>query len=111
MSEKYEIYSGRRVVSVQYSVSPLQAAVDYVRSFGTTDAEITRLGVNSVSWRGARFTATLAPVAPQDTAPTLRDIAQPGRALRQQALEPPHRSLLELGEPLARLSRQVPLVY
>jgi hypothetical protein len=67
MSKKYEVYSGRRVVSVQYSVSPLQAAVDYVRSLGSTDAEITRLGVDSVSWRGARFTASLAPPVRPDS--------------------------------------------
>lgn len=61
MSKKYEIYSGRRVVSTQFSVSPLQAAVDYARSFGSTDAEIMRVGVDCVSWRGARFTAVLVP--------------------------------------------------
>jgi hypothetical protein len=59
MSKKYEIYSGKRVVSVQDSATPLQAAVDYVRSLGTTDAEITRLGVDSVARRGARFRAVL----------------------------------------------------
>jgi hypothetical protein len=61
MSKKYEIYSGRRVVAVQDSVSSLQAAVDYVRSLGTNDDEIMRLGVDSVAWRGARFTAVLIP--------------------------------------------------
>ena len=61
MSKKYEIYSGTRVVSVQYSVTPLQAAVDYARSFGSTDDEIRRIGVDCVSWRGARFTAVLIP--------------------------------------------------
>ena len=44
-----------------FPLSPLQAAVDYVRSLGTTDAEITRLGVDSVSWRDARFKAVLVP--------------------------------------------------
>ena len=53
MSKKYEIHSGRRVVSTQYSVSPLQAVVDYVRSYGVKDDEIRRLGVDRVSWRGA----------------------------------------------------------
>jgi hypothetical protein len=57
----YEIRSGRRVVSTQYSVSPLQAAVDYVRSFGTADSEILRVGVDVVAWRGARFTAVQVP--------------------------------------------------
>lgn len=60
MSKKYEIYSGRRVVSIQYSVTPLQAAVDYARSFGGADDEIKRIGVDAVSWRGARFTAVLS---------------------------------------------------
>jgi hypothetical protein len=60
MSEKYEIYSGKRLVSTQFSVSPLHAVVDYVRSYGVKDDEILRLGVDSVSWRGARFRAVLA---------------------------------------------------
>ena len=63
MSKKYEIHSGRRVVSIQYSVSPLQAAVDYARSFGSAEDEIRRIGVDCVSWRGARFTAVLIPEA------------------------------------------------
>ena len=42
-SKKYEIHSGRRLVSTQFSVSPLHAVVDYVRSYGVKDAEITRL--------------------------------------------------------------------
>ena len=61
MSKKYEIRSGRRIVSIQYSVSALQAAVDYVRSSGVKDDEITRLGIDCVSWRGARFNAVLVP--------------------------------------------------
>jgi hypothetical protein len=59
MTKTYEIRSGRRVVSTQLSVSPLQAAVDYAKSFGSADAEIMRVGVDCVSWRGARFTAVL----------------------------------------------------
>ena len=61
VSKKYEIYSGRRRVSIQYSVSPLQAAVDYARSFGSADKEIRRIGVDCVSWRGAQFKAVLVP--------------------------------------------------
>jgi len=54
---KYEIYSGRRVVSTQESVSALHAVVDFVRAYGVKDEEILRLGVDSVAWRGARFRA------------------------------------------------------
>ena len=61
MNKKYEIHSGRRVISTQFSVSPLQAVVDYVRSYGVKDDEIRRLGVDRVSWRGAQFKAVLVP--------------------------------------------------
>ena len=64
MTTKYEIRSGRRVVSIQSSVSALQAVVDYVRMFGCSDSEITRLGVDSVAWRGARFSAVPVPIEP-----------------------------------------------
>jgi hypothetical protein len=60
-SKKYEIHSGGRLVSTQFSVSPLQAAVDYVRSYGVKDDEIMRLGVDCISWQGARFKAVLVP--------------------------------------------------
>ena len=60
-SKKYEIHSGRRVVSTQLSVSASQAVIDYVRSYGVKDDEIRRLGVDSVSWRGAHFKAVLIP--------------------------------------------------
>ncbi len=65
MSRKYEIRSGRRTVSIQHSSSALQAAVDYVRTFGCSHDEITTLGVDTVSWRGARFSAVLVPAEPR----------------------------------------------
>jgi hypothetical protein len=68
MIRKYEIYSGRRVVSTQYSVSPTQAVLDYVRSYGVKDDEIRRLGVDSVSWRGAQFRAVLIPAEDEQVA-------------------------------------------
>jgi hypothetical protein len=43
MSKKYEIRSGRRTVSMQYSSTALQAAIDYVRSYGCLRDEITGL--------------------------------------------------------------------
>ena len=65
MIKKYEIHSGRRVLSTQFSVSPLQAAIDYVRSYGVKDDEIRRLGVDRVSWRGAQFKAVLSLRSPR----------------------------------------------
>lgn len=64
MTRKFEIRSGRRTVSIQSSINAQQAVMDYVRSFGCKDDEITRLGPDAVSWRGARFNAVPAPVEP-----------------------------------------------
>ena len=69
MSKKYEILSGSRKVSVQYSVSPLQAVIDYVITFGCKRDEIVTLGVDTVAWRGARFSAVLAPPEQPRTEP------------------------------------------
>lgn len=75
-SRKYEIRSGRRTVSVQASCSPMQAAVDYVRSFGTPDSEIMRVGVAEVAWRGARFSAVPVPDEPPAPAATVVTVPQ-----------------------------------
>jgi hypothetical protein len=57
MSKAYEIHSGRRIVKTVLSSSPLQAAIDHVQSYGSPSKEITILGPDTVSWRGARFRA------------------------------------------------------
>jgi hypothetical protein len=64
-SKKYEIHSVRRVVSTQISVSPLQAVVDYGARTASW-ATMTRLGVDSVSWAGARFTVLAPTESPFD---------------------------------------------
>ena len=64
-SKKYEIHSGRRIVSTQLSVNATQAAMDYVRSQGVSYDEIRTVGVGTVSWRGAHFRAVLVPAEPQ----------------------------------------------
>jgi hypothetical protein len=60
MSRTYEIHTGRRVVKTVLSSSPLQAAIDYVHTFGSAN-EITILGPDTVSWRGARFVGVAVP--------------------------------------------------
>jgi hypothetical protein len=63
MSRTYEIHSGRRAVATRLSSSALEAVVDYARMFGSP-SEITILGVDTVAWRGARFTAVRLPDEP-----------------------------------------------
>jgi hypothetical protein len=60
MSRKYEIHTGRRIVKTVSSSSSLQAAIDYVHTFGSAK-EITILGPDTVSWRGARFVGVPVP--------------------------------------------------
>ena len=57
MQQSYEVRSGRRSIGVREAPSAQMALLDHVRSLGCRDAEITRLGVDSVAWRGAIFTA------------------------------------------------------
>ena len=64
MSKRYEIRSGRRTVSIQYSVTPLQAVLDYVTTFGVKRDEIVTIGVDTVSWRGAQYSAVPAQTEP-----------------------------------------------
>ena len=64
MSKEYEIHSGRRIVKTVLSSSPLQAAIDHVQSYGTPSKEITILGPDTVSWRGARFRAVAVLASP-----------------------------------------------
>jgi hypothetical protein len=65
MTRKYEIRSGRRTVSGRYSVSPLQAVVDYVSALGCKRDDIMTIEVDTVAWRGARFSAVPAPPEPR----------------------------------------------
>ena len=68
MSRNYEIHTGRRVVKTVLSSSPLQAAIDYVHTFGSPK-EITVLGPDTVAWRGARFVAVHVPEAVPPASP------------------------------------------
>ena len=68
MSRSYEIHSGRRVCKTVLSSSPLQAAIDYVHTFGSAK-EITVLGPDTVSWRGARFVGVHVPDAEPPVSP------------------------------------------
>ena len=70
MSRKYEIHSGRRVVKTVLSSSPLQAAIDYVHTFGSAK-EITILGPDTVSWRGARFVGVPVPERSPEAVPAV----------------------------------------
>ena len=53
----YEIHCGTRVVSRVESPTPRYAVSDYLRSRGCRDDELEPIGVDTVAWRGAVYTA------------------------------------------------------
>lgn len=60
MHQLYEVRSGRRSVGVREAPTAQIALLDHVRSLGCRDAEIMKLGVDSIAWRGAVFRAVPA---------------------------------------------------
>src|SRR5262245_60193744 len=53
----YSVYSGRRAVSVKKAWSGAEAVIEYLTAMGCKGSELVTLGPNSVTWRGATFTA------------------------------------------------------
>lgn len=57
MTKDYEIVLGRRVVSTRRAPNAREAAIDYVRALGCPPSQLTYLGTDTVSWRGAVYKA------------------------------------------------------
>lgn len=57
MSKEYEIWLGRRIVSVRHAPNAREAAIDYVRALGCPRHELTYLAGDAVSWHGAVYKA------------------------------------------------------
>jgi hypothetical protein len=62
----YEVRLAGRVVSTRRASSAREAAMDYMRSLGCKRDEITSLGSDAVSWRGAVYRASLAETQPDE---------------------------------------------
>jgi len=60
----YELRSGEHRIGLREASTAQQALLDYLRARGCADAEITRLGPDAVSWRGAVYRAV--PVAAEE---------------------------------------------
>jgi hypothetical protein len=60
MNQRWELHLGRKSLGIKAAPSAQIALLDHVRSMGCKDDEITRLGVDSVAWRGAIFRAVPA---------------------------------------------------
>jgi hypothetical protein len=60
MRTGFEVYSGRRVVSLQLATTAQEAVLEYLLSIGCRNDELSRVGINAVSWRGAVYKAVPA---------------------------------------------------
>jgi len=54
---EYSVYSGRRTVAVRKAWSGAEAVIEYLTTMGIKNNEVSILGPNSVTWRGATYTA------------------------------------------------------
>jgi hypothetical protein len=57
MKTSYEVRSGKRLVSLQNANTPKEAVIEYLRSIGCRDHEITGAAADAITWRGARYRA------------------------------------------------------
>jgi len=54
---RYDIFLGDDRVAVQTAPTALLALIEWLREAGCPDADIVRLGMGSVAWRGAVYRA------------------------------------------------------
>jgi hypothetical protein len=57
----YEIRQGERAIALQDGNDAQEAVLEYIRSCGSREDEIQRIGPGKVAWRGAIFHAVPAP--------------------------------------------------
>jgi hypothetical protein len=53
----YEVRCGRRCISLQLASTAREAIIEYLRSMGCRDDEMSTLGADAISWNGAVYRA------------------------------------------------------
>ena len=53
----YEVRCGKRLVSLQNTNTPREAVIEYLRSLGCRDSEMTAVAVDALTWGGAVYRA------------------------------------------------------
>jgi hypothetical protein len=57
MRTSYEVRSGKRLVSLQNANTAREAVIEYLRSMGCRDDEVTTVAADAATWRGAVYRA------------------------------------------------------
>ena len=60
----YSVYSGRRAVAVHKAWSGAEAVIEYLLTLGCKSSELSTVGPDAVTWRGATFRAVPTTVDP-----------------------------------------------
>ncbi len=55
----YEVRCGRRLISRQRASTAREAIIEYLRSLGCRDDEMSWLGADAISWNGAVYRAVV----------------------------------------------------
>ena len=53
----YEVRSGKRLISFQNASTAYEALIEYLRSIGCRDDELTRVATDAITWRGTVYRA------------------------------------------------------
>lgn len=67
MYSKYEVHSGDRLVAFRTASTPQAALFDYVRSLGCRDEDVMKLAPDTISWRGAVYSAVRVSSEPNES--------------------------------------------
>jgi hypothetical protein len=57
----FEVRSGKRVVSLQRASTAREALIEYLRSLGCRDDDMSTLGADAMGWNGAVYRAAAVP--------------------------------------------------
>jgi hypothetical protein len=66
MYSEYEVHSGDRLIGFRTAPTPQAALFDYVRSLGCRDEEVMKLAPDTISWRGAVYSAVQVSSEPNE---------------------------------------------
>lgn len=59
MRTSYEVRCGQRRISLQRANTAREAVVEYLRSIGVRDDEMSTVGADTISWHGAVYRAVV----------------------------------------------------
>ena len=57
LRSSYEVRSGKRLISFQNASTAYEALIEYLRSNGCRDDELTRIATDAITWRGTVYRA------------------------------------------------------